>query len=409
MTSKLLLAGLTAGLLLGASATAMAADPAPKLPKITSGVAKSLQAAQTANNKKDFPAALAAVEEAKKVSGRTPYDDLMINRFSMSIHVGMQDMNAADVDAEAAADTDPAQIPDSEKAAVYKPALQLALNSKHYDKAAKYAKLYQATNPPAADQTLITQALYLGGDYAAATALAQKNIDAATAAGQKPARNDLDVVMAAQVKQKDEAGAEKTLETLVANYNAPEDWKQLMEVSLTTKGMRDIDYIYMGRLMFLQGGPLSQADASLIGATASKAGLYGDAVQAEKAGGTGFPPPDDKANTDKKTFAQQIAAGAKQNGVYNVKTGEAAYGYGMYSDAEALGQAAKAKGGLQDATEADMLIGMSQAAQGKYAEAAQTFSAINQPNPASARVVRLWTYFAKQKANPGTGATAAAK
>jgi len=24
-------------------------------------------------------------------------------------------------------------------------------------------------------------------------------------------------------------------------------------------------------------------------------------------------------------------------------------------------------------------------------------------------VVRLWTYFAKQKANPGTGATAAAK
>ena len=221
MTSKLLLAGLTAGLLLGASATAMAADPAPKLPKITAGVAKNLQAAQTANNKKDFPAALAAVEEAKKVSGRTPYDDLMINRFSMSIHVGMQDMNTADLDAEAAADTDPAQIPDTEKAAVYKPALQLALNAKHYDKAAKYAKLYQATNPPAADMTLITQALYLGGDYASATAMAQKNIDAATAAGQKPARNDLDVVMAAQVKQKDEAGAEKTLEALVANYNAP--------------------------------------------------------------------------------------------------------------------------------------------------------------------------------------------
>jgi hypothetical protein len=256
---------------------------------------------------------------------------------------------------------------------------------------------------------VITQALYLGGDYAAATALAQKNIDAATAAGQKPNRNDLDVVMAAQVKQKDEAGAEKTLETLVATYNTPEDWKQLMEVSLTTKGMRDIDYIYMGRLMFLQGGPLSQADASLIGSTASKAGLYGDAVQAEKAGGTGFPPPEAKVDADKKTFAQQIAAGAKQNGQYNVKTAEAAYGYGMYADAESMAAAAKTKGGAQDPTEPDMVVGMSQAAQGKYAEAAQTFSAINQPNPAAARVVRLWTYFAKQKANPGTGATAAAK
>jgi hypothetical protein len=404
MTSKFLLAGLTAGFLLGASAGAMAAD---KPPKITSGVAKHLQEAQTANNKKDFPAALAAVDEAKKVIDRTPYDDLMINRFSMSIHVGMQDMAAADVDAEAAADIDPAAIPDSEKAAVYKPALQLALNAKHYDKAAKYAKLYQATNPPAADMPLISQALYLGGDYAGATALAQKNIDAATAAGQKPNRSDLDVIMAAQVKQKDEAGAEKTLETLVANYNNPDDWKQLMEVSLTTKGMRDIDYVYMGRLMFLQGGQLSQADASLIGSTASKAGLYGDAVQAEKLGGTGFPPADAKADADKKTFAQQIAAGAKQNGVYNVKTGEAAYGYGMYSDAEALAQAAKTKGGVPDPTEPDMLIGMSQAAQGKYADAAQTFSAINQPNPASARVVRLWTYFAKQKANPNAGATTA--
>jgi len=405
MTSKLLLAGLTAGLLLGASATAMAADAKP--PKLTSGVAKNLSAAQTANNKKDFPAALAAIEEAKKVSDRTPYDNLMIDRFSMSIHIGMQDMAAADVDAEAAADIDAAQIPDSDKGPVYGSAMKLALNNKRYEQAAKYAKLYQTTNPPATDMGVITQALYLGGDYAGATALAQKNIDAANAAGQKPARNDLDVIMAAQVKQKDEVGAEKTLETLVADYNTPEDWKQLMEVSLTTKGMRDIDYVYMGRLMFLQGGPLSQADASLIGATASKAGLYGDAVQAEKAGGTGFPPAGPKADTDKKTFAQQIAAGPKQNGVYNVKTGEAAYGYGMYSDAEALGQAAKAKGGLQDATEADMLIGMSQAAQGKYAEAAQTFGAINQPNPASARVVRLWTYFAKQKANPGTGATAA--
>jgi len=408
MTSKLLLAGLTAGLLLGASATAMAAD-APKPPKLTSGVAKNLGAAQTANNKKDFPAALAAIEEAKKVSDRTPYDNLMIARFSMSIHLGMQDMDAADTDAEAAAEIDPTQIPDADKPAVYGAAMKLDLNTKHYDKAAKYAKLYQTANPPAADMPVIVQALFLGGDYAGATALAQKNIDAANAAGQKPARNDLDVIMAGQVKQKDEPGAEKTLETLVANYNTPEDWKQLMEVSLTTKGMRDIDYIYMGRLMFLQGGQISQADASLIGSTASKAALYGDAEQAEKAGGTGFPPSAAKVEADKKTFAQQIAAGAKQNGVYNVKTGEAAYGYGMYSDAEALGQAAKTKGGLQDATEADMLIGMSQAAQGKYADAAQTFGAINQPNPASARVVRLWTYFAKQKANPGTGATAAAK
>jgi hypothetical protein len=231
--------------------------------------------------------------------------------------------------------------------------------------------------------------------------MAQKNVDTATAAGQKPARNDLDVILASQVKQKDEAGAEKTLETLVASYNMPEDWNQLMAVSLTTKGMRDIDYVYMGRLMFLQsGGKIRPEDASLIGSTASRLAFYGDSVQAQKLGGTGFPDNAAKADADKKTMPAQIAAGAKQNGQYNVKLAEALYGYGMYPEAIAAAQAAKSKGGAQDATEADMVVGMAQTAAGQYANAVTTFGAVNQSNPASARVARLWGYYAKSKANP---------
>ena len=362
----------------------------------------SLQAAQKADMAKDYPTALAAIEKAKGISDAKPYDTLMINRFSMSIHLHMNDMAGADADAEAAADTDPAAIPDTDKAAVYKPALQLALSQKHFDKAMKYAKAYAALTPPppAADQPLIIQGLFFGGDYATATAMAQKDIDAAIAAGQRPARNDLDIVMAAEVKQKDEVGAEKTLEQLVASYNTAEDWGQMMGVALTTKGMRDIDYVYMGRLMFLQNAKLSPSDASLIGSTASKEGLYGDAMQAEKMGGTGFASPDAKAQADKATMQQQIAAGAKQNGQYNVKLAEALYGYGMYPEALAAAQAAKSKGGAADATEPDMVIGMSQAAAGQYAAAAATFGGITQSNPASARVVRLWTYFVKSKANP---------
>ena len=401
MKSKFLVAAVSAGFLFGAAQTALAAD-APKAPKLTNAIAKNLQDAQKAGNAKDFPTALAAIDKAKAVSGPTPYDTLMINRFAMGIHVGMGDLAAAGVDAEAAADVDPSVIPDTDKPNVYKPALQLALNAKHYDKAVKYAKLYQALTPPpsGADLGLVSQALYLGGDYAGATAIAQKNIDAATAAGQKPARNDLDIVLAGQVKQKDEPGAEKTLEALVANYNMPDDWGQLMGVSLTTKGMRDIDYIYMGRLMFLQGGKMRPEDASLIGSTASRLGFLGEAVQAQKLGGQGFTDPGPKVDADKKSFPAQVAAGAKQNGVYNVKTAEAAYGYEMYADAETLAKQAKAKGGVPDATEPDMVLGMAQAAQNKYAEAAQTFASINQPNPASARVVRLWTYYVKAKANP---------
>jgi len=403
MTSKFLIAAATAGLLFGAVQVASAAD-APKPPPLTPAVAKALMEAQKAGNAKDYPTAMAAIEKAKAVSSPKPYDTVMINRFAMGIHIGMNDLAAAGVDAEAAADVDPSVIPEADKAAVYKPALQLAMNSKHYDKAAKYAKLYLATTPPppAADVGLAAQAFYLGGDFASAVALAQKNIETATAAGQKPSRNDLDIILATQVKQKDEAGAEKTLETLVATYNMPEDWNQIMGVALTTRGMRDIDYIYMGRLMFLQSGKITPSDATLIGSTASRLGFLGEAAQAQKLGGTGFTDPAPRIEADKKTFAQQVSAGSKQNGTYNVKTAEAAYGYGQYADAENLARAAKEKGGVQDATEPDMVIGMAQAAQGKYADAAQTFASVNQSNPASARVVRLWTYFAKTKANPTT-------
>ena len=366
MTSKFLLAGLTAGLLLGASAGAMAAD-APKPPKLTPAVQKNLAAAQTAGNKKDYPAAAAAIDEAKKVSSRTPYDDLMINRIATSFFFGLLDMAAAEVDADAAADIDPAQIPDADKGAVYRTAMLLSLNDKHYDKAAKYAKLYQATNPPASDRGEITQALFFGGDYAGAVALAQQDVDAATAAGQKPPRNALDIIMNAQVKQKAEAGAEKTLEQIVANYNTPDDWKQLLGVSLTTKGMRDIDYVYVGRLMLLQG-QIGQSDANLVGSAANsnRLGLYGDAEAMAKFGG---PTPDPRAAADKKSMPAQIAAAAKNAGEYDVKTAEAAYGYGMYSDAENLARMAKTKGGAKDPTEPDMVLGMALTAEGKYAEA----------------------------------------
>jgi len=400
MTSKFLIAMASASLLFGASA--MAAD-APKALKITHAIGVALTDAQKAIGIKDYPAALAALEKAKAVSSPTPYDTLMINRFAMGIHVGMNDLAAADVDAEAAADTDPSQIPDADKAAVYKPALQLAVNAKHPDKAMKYAKLYLATTPPPTGQdlALANMAIFNGGDLATATSLAQKNIDAATAAGQKPSISDLQIIMNAQVKQNDQVGAQKTMELLIANYNQPQDWNTILSVSMTTRGMRELDYVYLGRLMLQQGREISASDAQLIGTTANKMALYGDAEALQKVGG---PPADAREVADKKSIPAQIAAGAKQNGEYNVKLAEVLYGYGMFPEAITAAQLAKTKGGASDPAEADMVIGMTQAATGKYAEAAATFSGIQPPNPASARVVRLWGYFAKSKASPATAA-----
>jgi hypothetical protein len=55
---------------------------------------------------------------------------------------------------------------------------------------------------------------------------------------------------------------------------------------------------------------------------------------------------------------------------------------------------------MTDPTEADMVIGMIQIATSQYADAGKSFAGIKAANPASARVVRLWGYLAKIKADP---------
>ena len=72
---------------------------------------------------------------------------------------------------------------------------------------------------------------------------------------------------------------------------------------------------------------------------------------------------------------QQIAAGAKQNGQYNVKLAEALYSYGMYPEAEAAAKLAMSKGGITDPSEAPMVLGQALTAQGKYADAVTAFAA----------------------------------
>jgi hypothetical protein len=406
MKSKLLRAAATAALLVAGGALVLPAGAAT--PKLSSAVGKKLMEAQKASAAKDFQAALKAVQEAQAESNLSNYDKQKIYQFLTFIEVSLGDQAAADAAAEAAADLP--EIAEEDKAEVVRNAMVLAINAQHYDKALNYAKQVAAMTPApdAKTQAIINQAYYLGGDYAAAQASAQKAIDAAIAAGKVPERNDLQIVLSAQVKQKDEAGAEVTLEKLVAYYNDPKDWTQMIDIALGTPGLRDLDAIYLGRLMFAVGAQVSAQDASLFGSTASHLTFYGDAMNAEQHGGTGFPSPDAKAAADKKAMPQQIVAGQKQGGEYNVKLAEALYSYGMYPEAEAAARLAQSKGNAKDPSEPAMVIAMSQIAQGQYQAGIDTLNTVKGGGPATPRIVRLWTDYAKTKLSPPAAAPATA-
>ena len=396
-------------LLAGSAMAALIASPANAAQTVSTSVGNDLQDAQKASQKKppDFVAAAAAVAKAKADS-KSDFDKYMTARIGISVAFNNNDVPGAAQAAQDAADS-PAQ-PDADKFSNTKTALELTTLAKNYPAAMKDAHALEAMPQSATDPQipgLVSQAYYFGGDFASAKASAQKAVDAAVKAGKAPDKQTLQVLMSAQVGLKDEAGAEQTLEQTVATYNDPNDWAQMIDVAITTQGIRDVEAIWLGRLLFLVGAPVTKTDADMIGAIASHLTFFGDAVNAKAHGGTVDPDPDPRAASDKATIQQQIAAEGAQNGVYSAKLAEALYSYGMYPEAETAAKTAMTKGGNPDATEAPMVLGEAQAAQGKWDDAIATFATVPASSEATKRIVRLWTDYAKVKKNPPAPAATA--
>jgi tetratricopeptide (TPR) repeat protein len=212
-----------------------------------------------------------------------------------------------------------------------------------------------------------------------------------------PDRRTLQMLVSAQSKLKDEAGMADTLEELAADYNDPADWTEIIDITFGTPGLRDQDSIWLGRLLFLVVPKVSPTDASTIGQIASQKGFFGDAVNAKTHGGQVDPDPAPRADSDRKTVADQIAQEQAQDGTYNAKLAEALYGYGMYGQAEAAAKLAIQKGGNPDPSEAPMVLGRALTAQGKYGEAVAAFGQVSGGGPVTPRIARLWADYAKLK------------
>ena len=375
-------------------------------PTLSSAVAKSLTATQTNLVANKLPEALAAAKDAL-ANAKTDYEKMKANQFLTSILVKQGDNAGAAAAAIAAAETPPDAIPAEDKAMVYTNGSILALNTGHADKALVYARQLLVINPnDARAQEIEGKALYTTGDPSA-PAFFKKQVDSTIAAGKAPSRDSLQMLMLAQIKLKDEDGAEKTMVQQVLYYNDPADWKQIIDVAITTRGVRDIDAVMLGRLLYVSGATVSKDDAQLIGETTQKLALYGDAVASQAKGAT-LQLDQARVAADRNSLPQQITMGASQNGLFNVKLAEALYGYGMFAQAETAARVAQAKGGA-DASEIVMTLGMSQAMQGKYADAIATFATVQGGSPATPRVAELWTIYAKNKGGlvPGMAAAAA--
>lgn len=387
-------------------------------PKLSASVGKPLVDAQKLLQSGDAQGALAKVKEAQAASGdHTDYDNYIINFMLTQCYVKLNDMADADVAAEAAAES-PA-MPDDQKQMVVHVALQLSAQQQHWQKTIAYGQ--QLAGTPGLDEPAVADlavAYYNTGDMAHAQQYAQQDIDMAKAAGQPPNQTALQIVMNAQVKQNNQAGAAQTLEQLAMSSGDPRAWGELINNSLGTAGMNDTYFLDICRLLDFSG-VISQPDDYLQLARAAAQGGYpaeavkvfeqgiaaGKITQAQ-AGATLR-----KARGDAAADARDLPQFAKaaehaKTGEQDVKMAEDYWGYGRYADAEAAARRALAKGGLKSPAEGQLMLAMSIAAQGRTDEAITAFGQVT-GNAAALRTAHLWTIWLQSKKQPAAQPAAA--
>ena len=249
--TKLIRRATMAALLSAASAIAVTAllpghaafAAAPKkddTPKVRNAIGKLLNDAMKLIDTKDFAGARAKAEEADKITDKTPFEEYQIAKY-----MGFIAINQPMPDYAAAAraynrEVNSGGAPDADKPGMYNVAMRLNYQAMSFADVIKDGIELQKLQP--LDDTgylILIQSYYNTNDFTNAATTAKAEIAAKMAAGMKPAEDVLGLLLNAQIKSKNEAGAHEALDQLAMVSAKPEVWGQVMDFALGTNGISD--------------------------------------------------------------------------------------------------------------------------------------------------------------------------
>jgi hypothetical protein len=416
---------LAAALLCGSATAAMMlpATTAMAEQKVSRKVGEALNAAIKAAQAKDYATATQSLQAAEAVSDKTDYDTYKIEQIRGYIAIQQQDYATATRAYEAMVISPAfANEEDKDKKTTLHNAALLSAQAQHWPQVIADSKQLEALNGMD-DKTyaVLAQAYYFTKDVANAKQAAQKSVDMAKAAGQQPQQAALEIIMSAQAKGNDQASALKTLETLAVNYGSAKDWGQLIDHALGTRGIKELDALYLYRLRFLAGATSSADDYTIAAGIALHNGYPTEAKSIlEKGLASGKISRHGRvasqlaqARRDARADARSLSSIARQaerskSGEQDVKLAEDYWGYGRYADAEAAARRALQKGRMRDSGEGTFILGIALVAQNKTAEAQQVLAKVD-GSAARAAAAHLWDLYAQHKAKlTGTSATSTA-
>lgn len=390
--------------------TALGADQA-KTPQNSQKAGKIIKEAHEDLNAKKYSEAIAKLKEADGTAGKNAYDQHLINDMLGFAYVRTNDL--ADAAKAWEAEIDDGFTTGAEQQQKTRGLAEIYYQLKNYDKAVDFGqRALKGGFGDAETPKLVGQAYYLKGDWKNTLHFEEGIVDAAIKNGQTPPNEALQLVLSACVKLDDNGCITKALEKLVTYYPKQEYWYQLLYGLVKESASSDAntlqvfrlmldtdvikqgdDYIEMSQLATDSGSP---GEAQRVLQRGFEKNMFADQRSKDKAQRL-LDKAKQKAAADQPTL-DKIAteADAAPTGTKNNAMGIAYLGYGQYDKAVDQFTKAVSKGGLKNAAETQLNLGIAQLKAGHKDDAVKSFKAVK-GDPVLERLGGLWALHAKEK------------
>lgn len=378
-------------------------QPAQAADVLGEKVGKNLQTAQTALAAHKYAEAMAAVNAADAVSGKTDYESYTIEQMRGAVAASSGNVAVAisAYDKVIASPRTPAAM--KEQLALSEAGM--AYGAKDYARAAQIADKYVkagGANPQM--YTILIQSYYLGKDYANAARAQQAQIDMQAKAGTKPTENQLQLLAACQTQTHDQAALTKTYVALATYYPKPDYWAQVVHSALSNPHMAGALRLDADRVRLAAGLVKTPAEYIDIAELAMQAGLpqialdvMNEGYSANVLGHDAGAAREDRLKqmitqtvADRKANIATAETQAQQapNGNALVTTGYNYVTFGQADKGLQLMNAGIAKG-TTDVNIARLHLGLAQAAAGQKAAAITTLKSVGGDNGAQ-DIAQFW-------------------
>jgi len=368
---------------------------------------KPVEEAQKLFKETKFQDALNILNEADAKSGKSPYDQFVLDELRSFAYRNLQ--NYAEAAPLAEKGLTSGFLDGQDLAMRPKLLATLYYQTKSYDKAVEFGVkgLESEPNDPTLFQ-IVSQGYYLKNDFPGTVSFIDGYVTKQEAAGAEPSEQSLLLLRSACVKQDDNACTSRATDRLVAHYPKAEYWQQAVDPLLRTKSSDAIlfnvyrlaqavgtmqkseDYFEFADLALRAGSP-GEAQTALDEGKAK--GVFGDAKSQERLkqlqASVAEQVKSDQAGLDK--MAKD--ADASKVGQKDVGLGIAYLGYKQYDKAVESFKKGLAKSGVTNIPEANLLLGISALRAGKKDEAQTAFKSVK-GDAQLERLATLWSLHA---------------